>query len=409
MSTFTLEAQISLESCQQKARENYPMIKQFELIQKTEEFNLANANKGYLPQLSLSARASYQSAVTQFPVKMPGVDIPTISKDQYAAEATLEQIIWDGGVIGKHKEQVRSSSEVDKMELESNLYQIRDRVNELYFGILLLDAKLERNRLFEEELERNYKQVRSFLDQGVANRADLDVVRVEILNTMQNRTAINANRNAFIEMLSLFIGEKIDIAESFEIPIEKLTAERSNTEINRPELLMFDAKVSQLDVMKKNINATVTPKFGLFVKGGYGRPGLNMLEDKFKPYYIAGISMSWNFGGFYTKRNDFRKIDIAKKAVDVERETFLFNTQIELKSEDNVITKNRELLKHDDEIISLRTNIRKAAENKLKNGTISTTEFMREVTAEDMAKQQKIEHEMELLMSIYKQKYITNN
>lgn len=404
--TAPLYGQLTIEQCQKEARENYPLIERLELIKKSEEYSLSNANKGYLPQLSLSAQASYQSDVTQLPIKVPGVDLPTIDKDQYRVEATLGQVIWDGGVIGKGKELLRAQSEAEQKELEATLYGIRESVNNLFFGVLLLDAKLESLRLYEEQLGRNHSQMREYVKQGVATESDVDVVRVEMLNTTQSKTTLRANRRAYIEMLSLFINRPIAPNEKFTTPSAE---QHSKLLINRPELAFFDAKLGELNAQDKNITANLMPKLGLFVTGGYGKPGLNMLKNKFKPYYVAGVTLSWNFGALYTKSNDRRNVDIARQNVGIERETFLLNTRIDMKQEDNTIVKNRELLEQDDEIIRLRGNIRKAAEAKLANGTLSATDFMREVTAEEMAKQSKIEHQMELLISIYRHKHLTNN
>lgn len=404
--TTQLNAQLTIEHCLETARRNYPLIERFELIRKSEEFTLSNANKGYLPQLSLSAQASYQSAVTKFPIEVPGMDVPTLSKDQYRVEATLNQTIWDGGVIGRGKEVIKAESEREQKQLDATLYQIRERVNNLFFGILMLDAQIESLNLYDEQLNRNLKQMRDFMQQGVATSSDVDVVMVEILDTRQNRISLEANKRAFIEMLSLFTGENIGTDTQFITPTIDYSISKL---IERPELALYDAKLRELNARDRNITANLTPKFNLFVSGGYGKPGLNMLEDKFKPYYVAGVKMVWNFGALYTKKGDRRNIEVARRSVGVERETFLFNTEMEMKQEDNTIIKNRELLEQDDEIIRLRSNIRRAAESKLANGTIAATDFMREVTAEEIAKQRKIEHQMELLMSIYRHRYLTNN
>lgn len=402
-----IDAQISIEQCYLWAKENYPMIKQHELINKTEQFNLSNANKNYLPQLALSAKASYQSTVTKLPITIPGVDIPSISKDQYGVDISLSQTIWDGGITSSKKEHVKATAEANRKELEANLYQIRDRVNNLFFGILLLDAQLKRNQIYQDELLRDYDRIKVCINQGTANQTDLDIIQVEILNTKQNHTQLTANRRAYIEMLSYFTGQDIDNENEFIKPA--LPSNTLQKNIVRPELAMYDAKYRELESQKKSITASITPKFELFAQGGYGKPGLNMLENKFKGYYIGGVRMIWNFSSLYTKGNNNKLISIGQENIDLQRETFLFNTAIEVKQEDNTIWKNRELLKNDDEIIRLRNNIKEASEKKLMNGTLSTTDYMHDVAAFNMAQLQKIEHEIELLMSIYKYKFITNN
>lgn len=402
-----VNAQINIEQCYLWAKENYPMIKQHELINKTEQFNLSNANKNYLPQLVLSAKASYQSTVTKLPITIPGVDIPSISKDQYGVDVSLSQTIWDGGIINNNKEHTKATAEANRKELEANLYQIQDRVNNLFFGILLLEAQLKRNQIYQDELLRDYDKVKVCINQGVANQADLDIIQVEILNTKQNHTQLTANRRAYIEMLSYFTGQDIDNENEFIKPT--LPSNTLQKNIARPELAMYDAKYRELESQKKSITASVTPKFELFAQGGYGKPGLNMLKNKFKGYYIGGVRMVWNFSSLYTKGNNNKLISIGQENIDLLREAFLFNTEMEVKQEDNTIWKNRELLKNDDEIIRLRNNIKESSEKKLMNGTLSTTDYMHDVAAFNVAQLQKIEHEIELLMSIYKYKFITNN
>lgn len=408
LSTGYGEAQITIEQCYRWAKDNYPMIRQHDLIDKTEQFNLSNANKSYLPQLSLSAKASYQSTVTRIPIEVPGMNIPTIAKDQYGIDLHLSQTIWDGGATTSNKDKARATAEASRQELEANLYQIQDRVNNLFFSILLLEAQLERNNIYQKELERDQDRIRICMNEGIANQTDLDIIQVELLNAKQNKTQLVANRRAFVEMLSHFTGQQIDTDSKFirpNVPSNNTLAKN----INRPELAMYDAKQRELESQRKDITASITPKFELFAQGGYGRPGLNMLENKFKGYYIGGVRMVWNFSSLYTKSNSSKLISVGQENLNVQRETFLFNTTMQMGQEENTIWMNRELLKNDDEIVRLRRNIKEASEKKLMNGTTSTTDYMHDVAAFDMARQQRIEHEIELLMSIYKHKFITNN
>lgn len=400
-------AQLSIESCQEKAKKNYPLIKRYDLIEKTKDYNLSNAAKGYLPQFSVSAKATYQSDVTGIPISVPGIDIQPLSKDQYGVSLDVNQTIWDGGVINSKKEIAKSSSEVALKQLEVTLYSLNDRVNQLYFGILLLDAKIDQNRLLQEELGRNFDMISSYIENGVANQSDLDAVKVEQLRTKQTQTQLGSNRKAYIDMLSVLIGEPINEGVILEKP--NVDGDVLTKDIKRPELYLFEAQHKDLETQKRFIKIGYMPKFGLFATGGYGRPGLNMLEDKFAAYYIAGIRLSWNFGGLYTEKNERRLIEANQNSLAVEKETFLFNTNLEVTKEQNEINRNRDLLKYDDEIITLRNNMKKSAEIKVANGTLTVTDLMREINAEDLARQDKIQHEIELLLSIYNLKYTTNN
>ena len=400
-------AQLSIDECQKKARENYPLIKRYELIDKSKEYNLSNAGKGYLPQVSMSAKATYQSEVTKIPISVPGIDIKGLSKDQYGATIDVNQTIWNGGAISSRKDVTKTAADVEHKQLDVDLYTINDRVNQMFFGILLLDAKLKQNELLQDELQRNHNLISSYIQYGVANQADLDAVRVEQLNAKQNQVQLEANRRAYIQMLGTLIGESLNESTILLKPNAETLSLANQSK--RPELDLYDAQINNLEAQKKSIKSNYMPKLGLFVTGGYGKPGLNMLESDFSAYYIGGIKLSWNFGSLYTQKNEKRLIEANQSSVMVQRETFLFNTSMEVLQENNEITKNRDLLKYDDEIITLRGNVKKAAEAKVANGTMTVTDLMREVTNEDLAKQDKIQHEVELLLSIYNLKFTTNN
>lgn len=405
------QAQITIEECYRKAQENYPLIKQYDLIEKTKEYNLANASRGYLPQVMLSAKATYQSDVTKMPfdlaqLGMQGIKIPTLSKDQYGVTLEINQTIWDGGEISSQRAIARTGSAVEEKKVEVNIYSINDRVNRIYFGILLTDARIEQNRLLKKELQRNYDRVYSCMLGGIANSSDLDAVRVDQLKAEQNEAALLCTKQAYVEMLSQLIGEEIDATADFVKP----SIMRPSTDaINRPELELYDMQVKNFEAENRRVSSALYPRFGLFITGGYGRPGLDMLKNEFSPYYLAGVRMSWNIGSFYTEKNRRRVIRNNIQSVEAQRETFLFNTRLDIAMKDKSIEKYVEQLKYDDEIIRLKTSIREASEKKMENGTLSGTDLMRDVNAEQMAIQDKILHEMELLSAIYDLKFATNN
>lgn len=407
---FTGYAQLTIEECYRKAQANYPLIEQYDLIEKMQWYNLSNAGKGYLPQVMFSAKATYQSDVTQLPVDlsqiMPGVEIPALSKDQYGATVDINQTIWDGGAIKAQKENFSAGAEVDRKNLDVSIYAINERVNQLYFGILLTEAQIRQNRLLQEDLKRLYDQVRSYMQNGIAHQADLDAVRVDRLKAEQNEVQFLNTRSAYIGMLSVFIGEELNADTEFVRP---QAARPSARTINRPELSLYDAQIKSFEIRNREIQAGVMPKLGLFVTGGYGKPGLNMLENEFSPYYIAGVKLSWNIGNFYTRKNSLRQIQTSIRSVETQRETFLFNTRLDIVQKENRIDSYFEQLTYDDEIIALRNSIKRASEAKMANGTLSGSDLMRDVNAEQMALQDKILHEIELLLAIYNLKFVTNN
>ena len=397
--------QLSLESCQTKAQSNYPLIKRYQLIEKSRDYNLSNAGKGYLPQISLSAKATYQSAVTQIPITLP-IHIKTPNKDQYQIIAEINQTIWDGGIIRDQKKITEVQSKVELQQNHVDLYNLTDRVNNVYFSILLINEQLKQNQLYQSELNRHLNQIKAFAQNGIANQADIDAVKVNLIDATQKQTELETTKSAYIQMLSILIGEKINNNTILTKPdiAEYILSE----EINRPELQLFALQAQLLETQKNMLLSKNLPKFGLFIQGGYGNPGLNMLKNSFDPYYIAGVRMSWNFGGLYTKKNEQKQINIEQSTIGIQKETFLFNTKLQMSQEKGEINKYKKPMKDDDEIIRLRANIRKAAEVKVANGTLSVIEFLREVNAEEQAKQNKILHETQLLMATYNLKYTTN-
>lgn len=401
----TVSAQLTLEECYRAARENYPLVRQFDLIERTKDFTVENAAKGYFPQLSFSGKASYQSDVTKMPFSIPGVEFG-LDNDQYQLVLELNQTVWDGGVVRNRKEEARAKSEVQKGQLEVNLYALNDRVNQLFFGMLLIDAQLAQNALLQAQLARNHGQVSACMQQGVANQADLDAVAVEQLNARQTESELRVNRKAYAEVLGLLTGRKGIDAERLVKPsvtVEPLEENR------RPELSLYESQRRQLSVQEKGLTARYMPKLGVFAQGAYGDPGLNMLKSGFEPYYIAGVRLSWNISDLYTRKNDKRLLAASRDDIDVQEAVFRLNNRMETAQHWRTVEKIDTLMKNDDELIRLRTNIRKSAEAKVANGTLTVTEMLREVTAEDQAKQTKALHEIQRLQALYDIKYTMNH
>ena len=401
----TLSAQLTLEACYRAARENYPLVRQFDLIERTKDFTVENATKIYFPQLSFSGKASYQSDVTKMPFSIPGVEFG-LDKDQYQLVLELNQTIWDGGAVRNRKEEARAKSEVQKGQLEVNLYALDDRVNQLFFGMLLIDAQLAQNALLQAQLARNHGQVSACMQQGVANQADLDAVAVEQLNARQTEGELRVNRKAYAEVLGLLTGRTGIDAERLVKPSATVEPLEEN---RRPELSLYESQRRQLSVQEKGLTARYMPKLGVFAQGAYGDPGLNMLKGGFEPYYIAGLRLSWNISDLYTRKNDKRLLAASRDDIDVQEAVFRLNNRMEAAQHWRTVEKIDTLMKNDDELIRLRTNIRKSAEAKVANGTLTVTEMLREVTAEDQAKQAKALHEIQRLQALYDIKYTMNH
>jgi outer membrane protein TolC len=409
-----MEAQeaLTITQCYELARNNYPLIKQHDLINKTEQYNLANAAKGWLPQLAVNAKATYQSDVTKLPFDdeklsaiIPGFSVPTVSKDQYQVAAELSQTIWDGGAIQSARELTKAQATADRQQLESDLYTLNEKVNQLYFGCLLQDELISQNNLLQKELQVNIDRITAMMENGVANQSDKESLEVELLNAHQHEIELKAARKAYSRMLGILIG-----GSEVELVLTTPSLGFTTPSLRSGGVLKaLDAKSQLIDTQNKQITASLMPRIGLFVQGGYGRPGLNMLEDGFEPFYIAGVRFSWNIGKLYTVKNDRRKIETGRLAIDVQRDVFLFNTSLQLMQQNTEIQKMTDLLKAGDEIVRLRTSIKKAAEVKLENGVISVTDLIREINAEDRAKQTVAANRIRQLMAIYNYMYTTNN
>lgn len=397
---------ITIDECQVKAEANYPAIAQYDIIEKTKEFNIANANKAYLPQGTLSGQSTWQSDVPSISLNVPELKIPTIDRDQYRIVAEFSQLIWDGGRTLAKKKNLEANAALEKKQLESGIYTLRERVNNLYFGILLMKGQLNQLEIFETELQRNYDNTQVYVQNGLANENDLHVVKVEQLKTGQQRINLESNLDAYVRMLSVMIGEQLDTDAVFVKPEPASTL--ISPIINRPEIETFEAQKNVIETQKSLVNAMIKPTIGAFVQGGYGKPGLNMFDNKFTSYFIGGVRFSWNFGNLYTLKNDRKKIDLQKRSVDTQREVFLHNLNIVIPQQQIEIEKFRKTMKDDDEIIGLQTQICEASEVKVKNGIMTISDLMKEINAEQAAKQAKTLHEIQYLMAVYTLKYTTN-
>lgn len=401
-----LHAQLTLDDCHRLARDNYPLIRQYGLIEKAAQYNVANASRAYLPQVSISGKATYQSDVTRLPFELPGVDVNFMPKDQYQVMVQVQQSVWDGGETKWRKQLVRDGAEVDTEKLNADLYGLDEQVNQLFFGILLLDEQLQQNRLLLDDLARTHRTVSACVDNGTASRSDLDEVAVEQLSTRQQQVSLEASRQAYADMLALYLGHKPQTALQLEKPVEHMPEEHRN---NRPELRWYDAQVSHLGSQEASLRTAFMPRLSLFVQGAYGNPGLNLLQDKFKAYYMAGVNLSWNLGKLYTLKNDRQLVENNRQMVEVARSTFLFNTGLEATRQETEVSSLRRQMEDDAEIIRLRTRIRQASEVKVQNGTYTVNDLLRDITAESLARQQQAIHEIQLLMKIYEWRHTLNS
>lgn len=396
---------ITIEQCYQWSRENYPLIKKQELIKKAEQYTTENALKGWLPQVNITAQATYQNDVTQFPVKLPNMNVEPLSKDQYKVFADVSQTIYDGGNIRNQKNLAKIQSEVQNIQTEVELDKLKERINQIYFGILLTDKQLLQLKLTKSDINEGIKKAEAQLKNGVIFRSNLDVLKAELVKLEQREIELKSVKQSFSQMLSYFIKKSLDENTQLQTPEKTLVTETNN----RSELKLFDAQKSLIETQKKLINTKNTPKLGAFFQGGYGKPGFNMLKNEFDTFYIAGVRLNIPITGFYTKKNDLQLLDNQSQDIEIQRENFLFNQNFTEIQQKNDLDKIQNLIDKDDELITLRKSIKKASLAQLENGVITTNDYLREVTAEEQAILTKITHEIQYLLTQYNLKAQLNN
>lgn len=387
------QGKLTLDECYRRAEANYPLVKQRELIPKSRSLSVDNVYRSALPQVTLGGQATYQSEVTRIPFEAPGVE--PISKDQYRIFGEVSQTLYHGGIVGEKAALEEANHLVAEYELQVELYQLRERINELYFGILLSSEQIAQSELIKSDLSIALRKVQSSITQGSALRSAADVLNAEILRIDQRIIELNSVAETFRRMLSMFINTPVEESVILERPVFEGIFEQTA----RPELQLFDAQERSIDQSQRVLTAGKKPRIDLFVQGGYGRPGLNMLDNTFAPYYVGGVRLSWPLSGYYTLERERQLLQIKRQSLQSRRETFLFNNGMVAGQQEGELARLQKLLQVDDEIIALRRNVRETAAVQLEEGIITPTDFIREVNAEDAAKQARSLHETQLLMA----------
>ena len=401
----------SLEECQRAAEQNYTRIRQYDLIEKTTDLTVSNIMKGWLPQVSASAQATYQSDVASFPDEMQalynqiGLEMKGLKKDQYRVGIDINQTVYDGGAISSQAAIAREQGRVQAAQNEVNLYKVRQRVNEIYFALLLLEDQIRLNGDLQELLAGSEKKLASMEKGGIAAVSDYQNVKAERLNVVQQGVNLASQQRMLRTMLSTLCG--IEVNDVQKPPVVEI-----GTGNNRPEMRLFDSQLRLADAQEKALNAAMLPKLGVFAQGFYGYPGYNMFEDMMRHEMslngMVGARLTWNIGALYTRKNDKAKLQLQRELTESNRDAFLFNSNLEQLQLTEEIARYRQLMADDDEIISLRSSVRKAAESKLSHGIIDVNDLVREINQENAAKVQRSMHEIQMLKKIYDNKFATN-
>lgn len=409
-----MSAQVTLEECIALAEENYPIISKYDLLEQTKEVNLSNINKGWLPQINVYGQGTVQNDTPSLPesltniINQTGTNIAGLNEWQYRIGADISQNIWDGGTSKVHRKIERAEDAERQAAIDVQLYAVRERVEDLYFGILLMDAQIEQVKNMQLLLQSNLDKLRIMQSNGTAMQSDVDMVEAEYLGTVQQLTQAESASQSYRNVLGLFmgksiVGQKLVKPEAF-IPQDLMPS--------RPELKYFEKQLQTNEARNASITANMMPKIGLFAQLYYGYTGFDYFENMMNrnPSFniLAGVKLSWDIGALYNKKNDRMKLKLSSDNINVERDIFLFNINLQSRSQLDHIDELKAVIKNNDRIVELRTNVRKAAESQLDNGVIDATTLLTKLTDEKQARLTAAYHEIQLLQSIYELKYTLN-
>jgi outer membrane protein TolC len=389
--------QLTIESCHQMARENFPLIRQYELIEQTQEYTLSNANKSYLPQLDITLIGGVISGLPSF--SMPGTEPSSASDFNAIAILQLNQTIWDGGMTKARKGIGTATAVVDKAALEVTLFELEKRVNNLFFGVLLLDEQLKQLQILRSTLQRNADRVKVAVENGTAFRSDVDEAMVEVINTSQKIETLRSNRDAYMQVLGAMTGHTFQKDEKLVVPT--VDTDIIGLENKRPELALFQSQHDLLQAKNDIDQALVYPKIGILGFGVFIRPGAEFGTSTLQNVLVSGISINWSLGSLYRDGNNKKLTEVSMADVALREEAFLFNSNMEQTQTRIALKKYEKLIAQDREMLTLKSRIKKAYDTKYENGICTMAELLNRTNEESMARQNLVVHEIEYLMKIY--------
>jgi len=400
---------LSLFRCYSLAEANYPLTRQRALIQKTEEYSISNIAKGIYPQLAINGSATYQSDVTKISIPSNSglnINIPTVSKDQYKLYGEVSQTLTDFGINKQRRDISRTDGQLQEENLNTQLYQLKDRINQLFFGIILIDGQLQQNTLAEKDVRTGINNTRAAIANGTAYNSSLNKLRAELLKTNQQAIELKASRRAYTDMLSLFINQPVTGSTTIIRPAPPTLTDS----IHRPELKAYDLQLQSYAQQSRLTRLNTYPQLNAFFQGGMGKPNpVNFLSTQLTGYYLTGIRLTWNFGNIYTSRKEQLINKNNQEMTRAERSTFLFNTQQTLKQQNADIEKYRELIANDNEIVDLRESVSKTSAVQLQNGALTANDYLLDINAAAQARQDRLIHEIQLLLSQYNHRTTSGN
>lgn len=396
------QEQINLYDCYKLAIDNYPQKQQIPLQKSISDIKIRNYYNGYLPEIQLFGQAQYQSDATKIAVSLPAfpdlkLKLPEMSLDQYKIGVNINQVIWDGGIIANQEDLEISQILIDSTKIEVDLYNIKQRVNDLFFGILIINKKIDICNNAINDLNNKYNNINSKVNNGVILQSNADILRAEIIKLEQTYLELKSNKTSFFDMLSILLNKKIDTNSVLVVPDSFSNVNKNNK--SRIEYSLFDYSKQGLQETKSLIQSKYYPKFSAFFQGVYGKPGLNMFDQEFKAYYIVGLKASWNIWNWYQSNREEEIISLQQKLIDIQENTFTINLDVYLTKYLNDIDKLSILINKDNEIISLKESIVKQYSSQLENGVITSSEFLTEFNSKILSNINLEIHKLELIQT----------
>ena len=396
---------LQLDSCYAMAKRNYPIIKQYSLIEKSKEFSISNANKAYLPQFSVTGIAGYIGGLPNF--SAPGTEPSGNQNFKFIGIGQINQTIWDGGASKVQKNLAQASAEVDNASIETSLYAIQERVNQIYFGILLIDAQTNQLNVLRENLTRTFNKVKLSKDNGIAYQSDVDEVNAEMMLVDQRKVEYSFARIGYIQMLSHLIGKSLPDNSTLTPP--SIVEPASLVDNNRPELKMYLNQRKLIETQSSINKVYNMPKVGLLGYGVMLQPGASFGSSSISHIFVGGLSVSWSTANLY-KTSNTKEIDkIQIDRINNQEEVFVFNNNLQLKQASSEIEKQKAIVAKDLEIIALKEKITKSYQLKYDNGLCSMNDLVNSVYKESEAKNNQALHSVQLLLSQYNFKTLTGN
>ncbi len=382
--SIKVSAQPDIYECCRLAEENYPLKGNLKSNEMIGQLNKSNLNKNYLPEISLFSSASYQSDVTKIDIDMqlPGgsPDFPEMPQEQYQIGINLNQLIWDGGITSSRKSMEEISAQLENSNVRTELYSLRDKVNDSCFGALIIEKQIEQLELARADLRKQLEKINSLIRNGVLLSSNADKIKAEILKIEQKIMELEAGKSTALDVLSELTGEEFDRDSELKAPEVKLD-DPAAMEKRRPEYEVFRQSEKKLEEAVNLNNSKYMPKISAFGQAFYGKPGLNMFSDEFQPFYVAGIQASWNLFSWGARGNDNEVLQLKKEMVENRKKSFTKNLDAASKKYLNDIEKIEEQIEKDEEIIDLRGKIVRETESQLQNGVVTATEYLQEFNA----------------------------